>query len=133
MYQLREAYSKTSPSEFLTILEEAFPDPVVSSSADAAAAALTQAPDPDPPLDDTLAGAKSQRTESPHRPLAPAGRALLERLNSAPDQVNWEGYKRWGDAGRLFAREVGLKASESGIIVNGRVSGPFNGPRQGLF
>jgi hypothetical protein len=62
-----------------------------------------------------------------NRSLTPAGRALLERLNSVPDQVDWEGYKRWGDTGRLFAREVGLKAGESGIVVNGRVSDPLNG------
>lgn len=133
MYQLQAAYSKTSSSELLTVVEEALSDPITSPSADAATAALTKGLDPDPPLDDTITGAESQRVQLPHRPLGPAGRALLERLNSAPDQVDWEGYKRWGDAGRLFAREVALKAGERGIVVNGRVSDPFNGPRQGLF
>lgn len=140
MYQLQTAYSKTSPSELLTVLEEALPDPVVSPSTDAAAAALTRGLDPDLPLDDIPAGAEMRRAEPPsppqsqtNRPPAHAGRALLERLNFAPDQVDWEGYKRWGDAGRLFAREIGLKDGESGIVVNGRVSGPFNGYRQGLF
>lgn len=59
----------------------------------------------------------------PDRPLAPAGHALFERLNAVPDQVDWVDYKRWEAAGRRFVREVGLKPGESGIIVNGRVSG----------
>jgi hypothetical protein len=129
LYQLRTAYSKTSAADLLTVLEEALPDRAVSPSTDAAATALTEGLDHDRglPLGDTLAGAETQRADPPQpqpdRPLAPAGRALLERLHSPPDQVDWEDYKRWGDAGRLFAREVGLKPGENGIVLNGRVSG----------
>ena len=34
--------------------------------------------------------------------------------------VDWEGYKRWEDVGRLFAREVGLKPGEPFIAVHAR-------------
>lgn len=133
LYQLRIAYSKISAADLLTVLEEALPDRVVSPSTDAAATPLTEGLDHDRdlPLGDALAGAETQRAEPPStpprphpdRPLAPAGRALLERLHSSPDQVDWEDYKRWGDAGRLLAREIGLKPGENGIVLNGRVSG----------
>ena len=127
LYQLRASHAKLSPSDILTILEEALPERVVSPSTDAAAGALTREPVLDGPLGDVHAGAETQRPEpalpTPDRPLAPAGRALLERLNAVPDQVDWVDYKGWEAAGRLFVREVGLKPGESGIIVNGRVSG----------